>query len=242
MTQLLKRFGGVRRERGDGDFLRLKTELTNVSTALEATVKGLEALSEDTTRLFGSVQRFANDFHSLYPSDDRVRRLGAAAVDSTSRLEVEGSPYTERVAELERGVRAYLAEIQNLERELAKVAVRRREVEVVGRRAERTETKRGPGDERTVAARKLAEEKKRVYGQLADALKGRLVSTHEKHARVFEMAYTAYMLRLDGNLKVMEQHTRPHRLHALKIEKVTARKRTASNLSKQQSWHAGDIV
>lgn len=241
MTQILKRIG-VRRDRGDGELTRLKTELANVTTALEASVSGLETLSSDTTRLYESVQRFARDFHSLYPSEDGVRRLGASTVESTTRLEVSASPCEMRVMELERGVRAYLAEIRNLQSELVKVTAKKRDVDLVTRRAERLESRRQRTDDnRSVIARKLADEKTQTYNRLVDALRNRLISTHEKHARVFQQVYTAYMLRLHGNLSVFDRFTRPHRLHAIKLDKLAAMKNFSNSfLVKQQSWHAGD--
>jgi hypothetical protein len=67
----------LRREKNiDPEFQKIKTQLANVATALEACLRGLETVSADYQRLYKGVASFANDFYSLYPSEDDVRRLG----------------------------------------------------------------------------------------------------------------------------------------------------------------------
>lgn len=236
MTMWMKRLGARKERGGDPEFQRLKTELTNVATALETAVRGLETLSADVTRVFGSVSKFANDFHSLYPSDDAVRRLGAAAVQSTDHLIEDAIPHADRIADLERGMRAYLAEIDGLRREFRVVAAARAEADTARDRYERLANRRAPDEARCAHARALADDRARAHRAIIRSLQARLASTYRKHAAVFQTAYTAYMLRLDASIRMLDKHMRPHRAHALKLDKTLAR----IQLPKSPSMHAGD--
>lgn len=232
----MKRLGARKERAFDPEFQRLKTELTNVATALEAAVRGLESLSGDMTRVFGGVAKFASDFHSLYPSDDGVRRLGEAAVTSTDRLSdaaATDAPHAARIADLERGMRAYLAEIDGLRREFRSVAAARAEADAARDRAERLASRRAPDEARCAHARTLAEDRARAYTAVMRALHSRLASTYRKHGSVFQAAYAAYMLRLDSSVRLLDKHMGAHRAHAFKLEKSLGR----TGLSRSPSLH-----
>jgi hypothetical protein len=210
----------------DPEFLKVKTQLANVATALEACVRGLETLSEDYQRLYKGISTFANDFYSLYPSEDDVRRLGKATVGSADALldAVESrpldSPETASIYQIDRQIKAYLQEIRTMQAEFKTIASAKAEFESAQARLERIDARGRPSDQdRRAYFYDVAENRRLVYETMLEALTRRLGSTYNKHAQVFQAAWTAYILRLEDGKNMLEQHMRPHRSFARRLEK-----------------------
>lgn len=220
----------IRRDRGhDPEFHKVKTQLSNVATALEACVAGLEALTADYDRLYHGLRKFANDFYSLYPSEDDVRRLGESTVTSADRLledlrsrSVE-SPQNASIHIIDRQIKAYLQEIRNLQKEFKNVAAARAEFETQRDRYERSEGRRGYDDDRRAFMRDQVDMRRQVYETTLTALTNRLGSTYNKHAQVFQAAWTAYILKLDEGRSLLDRHLRSHRSYAKRLEKDVLR-------------------
>lgn len=220
----------IRRDRGhDPEFHKVKTQLSNVATALEACVAGLETLTADYDRLYTGVRKFANDFYSLYPSNDEVRRLGESTVTSADRLleDVKSrsldNAQNSSIHIIDRQIKAYLQEIRNLQKEFKKVATARADYESERDRFDRTEGRRGYGDDRRALLREQVDMRRQVYETTLRALTNRLSSTYNKHAQVFQAAWTAYVLRLDEGRSVLDKHLRSHRSYAKRLEKDVLR-------------------
>lgn len=222
---------GIRRERAhDPEFYKIKTQLSNVSTALEACVAGLETLTRDYDRLYEGVRKFANDFYSLYPSDDDVRRLGEATVTSADNLiedvgsrALDSSAGNASIHVITRQIKAYLMQIQALQREFKKVAATRSEYESLRDRYDRMESRRGGDENRRAWMYDQVQERRQVYETTLRALTSRLSSTYNKHAQVFQAAWTAYILRLDDGKSLLDKHLRPHKSYAKRLEKDVLR-------------------
>lgn len=231
MNSLMRKLAplGIRRDRGhDPEFHKVKTQLSNVATALEACVAGLETLNADYDRLYTGVRKFANDFYSLYPSNDEVRRLGESTVSSADRLLEDVKCRTvdtknTSIHIIDRQIKAYLQEIRNLQKEFKKVAQARQEYESERDRVERAEGRRGMDDERRAWMRDQVEVRRQVYETTLRALTNRLSSTYNKHAQVFQAAWTAYILRLDEGRGLLDKHLRSHRSYAKRLEKDVLR-------------------
>lgn len=220
----------IRRDRGhDPEFHKVKTQLSNVATALEACVAGLETLTADYDRLYTGVRKFANDFYSLYPSNDEVRRLGESTVNSADRLledvkcrSLDGSQNSS-IHIIDRQIKAYLQEIRNLQKEFKKVAAARSDYETERDRFERSEGRRGFDDDRRAMMHEQVEMRRQVYETTLRALTNRLSSTYNKHAQVFQAAWTAYILQLDDGRSLLDKHLRSHRSYAKRLEKDVLR-------------------
>lgn len=228
MTGWMKRLAplGIRKERTvDPEFYKIKTQLTNVATALEACVQGLDSITKDYDRLYEGVRRFASDFYSLYPTDDEVRKLGESTVNSVERLIEDSStralnsPECANIYIIDRQIKAYLQEIRVLQKEFKKVATARTEYENLRERYDRMEGRRGMDDDRRAWTYEQVEERRRVYQTTMRSLTKRLSSTYNKHAQVFQAAWTAYMLRLDNGRGLLDKHLRTHRSYAKRLEK-----------------------
>lgn len=214
----------------DPEFLKVRTQLANVATALEACLKGLESVSADYNRLFKGVSTFANDFYSLYPSEDGVRRLGKATVVSSEALLSEVSsrsldaPETVSIHVIDRQIRAYLQEIRTMQAEFKKIATAKSEADSAQARVERMDARNRPVDEDKRAwLYDQADERRAVYETMLQALTNRLASTYNKHSQVFQAAWTAYMLRLEDGKRMLEKHMRSHRTFAKRLEKDVVR-------------------
>lgn len=232
MNSLIRRLAplGQRRERGhDPEFHKVKVQLANVATALEACVSGLETLTADYDRLYTGVRKFANDFYSLYPSDDEVRKLGESTVNCADRLLEDAKcrtfemPRNTSIHIIDRQIKAYLSEIRNLQKEFKKVSVAKSEYEGERDRYERSEGRRGYDEERRGIMREGVERSRKVYETTFAALTKRLDSTYRKHAQVFQAAWTAYVLRLDEGRSLLDKHLRNHRAYAKRLEKDVLR-------------------
>jgi hypothetical protein len=210
----------------DPEFLKVKTQLANVATALEACVRGLEELSEDYRRLYKGISSFANDFYSLYPSEDDVRRLGKATVSSADALldavdkRALDAPETASIYQIDRQIKAYLQEIRTMQAEFKNIASAKAEWESAQGRLERLDARGRPSDQdRRTYFYDLAENRRLVYETMLEALTRRLASTYNKHAQVFQAAWTAYILRLEDGKGLLEKHMRQHRAYAKRLEK-----------------------
>lgn len=203
----------------DPSFDRMATQLSNVAVALQACLTWLGTLSADYDRLYSNVASFATDFYSLYPSEDSVRRLGKATVASTDALLASASTPSEAssVHTIERQIRAYLSEIHGLQGEMKKIGVVRSGMERAGARLERADA-RGGDDSKRGGLVEVLREKQAVYETMLAALTTRLESTYEKHAMVFQAAWTAYVLRLEDGKDLLEKHMKGHRGLAKKLE------------------------
>lgn len=220
---------GIRRDRGhDPEFHKVKTQLSNVATALEACVEGLETLTKDYDRLYTGVRKFANDFYSLYPSNDEVRRLGESTVTSADHLLEDvkhralDAPENASIHIIDRQIKAYLQEIRNLQKEFKKVATARSEYEGERDRYERAE-RRGADEDRLAMLHDAVEMKRSIYETTLRALTNRLSSTYNKHSQVFQAAWTAYILKLDDGRSLLDKHLRSHRSYAKRLEKDVLR-------------------
>lgn len=232
MTSWMRKLAplGMRKERGhDAEFHKVKTQLSNVATALEACVTGLETLTADYDRLYTGVRKFANDFYSLYPSNDEVRRLGESTVNSADRLledvkcrSFDAPKNVSSVHIIDRQIKAYLQEIRNLQKEFKKVAQTRAEYESEKDRYERGE-RRGMDDDRRAYMKEQVDMRRQVYETTLRALTNRLSSTYNKHAQVFQAAWTAYILKLDEGRSLFDKHLRSHRSYAKRLEKDVLR-------------------
>lgn len=218
----------IRRDRShDPEFHKVKTQLTNVATALEACVRALQALQRDYDRLYSGVRKFANDFYSLYPSNDEVRRLGESTVTSADALltdlhNAHAAPQNATIHIIDRQINAYLQEIRNLQKEFKNVAIQRADFEAESDRCDRYE-RRGVDDDRRAALRHQMNAKKTLYEATLRGLTHRLASTYNKHAQVFQAAWTAYVLRLDEGKTLLDKHLRSHRSYAKRLEKDVLR-------------------
>lgn len=219
----------LRRDRiHDSEFDKVKTQLNNVATALQACVDALTTVTNDYNRLYEGVHKFANDFYSLYPSDDPVRRLGESTVMNADALRQDAKdraldePTVASVHAIDRHIRAYLTEIRNLQKEFRKVSSARIDYEVEVERAERAE-RRGADDNRLQAIQENVRSRKQIYDTTLSALTRRLASTYDKHAQVFQAAWTAYILKLDDGSALLDRHMRSHRAYAKKIQKDVLR-------------------
>jgi hypothetical protein len=221
----------TRREKNlDPEFQKTKTQLANVATALEACLRGLEDLSADYDRLFKGVASFATDFYSLYPSEDNVRRLGKATVASADGLILDvqsrplDAPETASIHTIERQIRGYLLEIQTLQGEMKKVSAARAEWDSAQGRLDRLDARGRASDENKRAWMcDQVEDRRAVYETMLQALSSRLASTYNKHAQVFQAAWTAYILRMEDGKNMLEKHMRPHRAYAKRLEKDVVR-------------------
>ncbi|PXF43357.1 hypothetical protein BWQ96_06920 [Gracilariopsis chorda] len=218
----------IRRDRShDPEFHKVKTQLSNVATALEACVHGLEALQRDYDRLYSGVRKFANDFYSLYPSNDEVRRLGESTVNSADALlqDVQtrmNAPENGTIHIIDRQIKAYLQEIRNLQKEFKNVANQRADFEAERDRYDRYE-RRGMDEDKRAILREQMNAKKTLYEATLRGLTHRLGSTYNKHAQVFQAAWTAYVLRLDEGKSLLDKHLRSHRSYAKRLEKDVLR-------------------
>lgn len=220
---------GIRKERShDAEFHKVKTQLSNVATALEACVAGLETLTADYDRLYTGVRKFANDFYSLYPSNDEVRRLGESTVSSADRLLEDvkcrsvDAPKNVSIHIIDRQIKAYLQEIRNLQKEFKRVTQTRAEYESEKDRYERGE-RRGMDDDRRAYMKEQVDMRRQVYETTLSELTNRLSSTYNKHAQVFQAAWTAYILKLDEGRSLFDKHLRSHRSYAKRLEKDVLR-------------------
>ena len=220
---------GIRRDRGhDPEFHKVKTQLNNVATALEACVEGLETLTSNYDRLYSGIRKFANDFYSLYPSNDDVRRLGESTVTSADRLLEDvkcralDAPESASIHIIDRQIKAYLQEIRNLQKEFKKVASARAAYENERDRLERAE-RRGVDEDRHAVIHDQMEMKRQIYETTLRSLTNRLSSTYNKHAQVFQAAWTAYVLKLDDGRSLLDKHLRSHRSYAKRLEKDVLR-------------------
>lgn len=216
----------LRREKGhDPEFHKVKTQLTNVATALEACVSALEALSADYDRLYRGLHKFAHDFYSLYPSDDPVRRLAAATVASADSLlaDAKPDPAPTSIALIDRQIKAYLQEIRTLQKEFKRVAVARADFEAERDRFERADARRGTDPDRRAAMRREVDVRRKIYETTLSSITNRLASTYNKHAQVFQAAWTAYVLRIDQGRSLLDRHFRNHRSYAKRLEKDVLR-------------------
>lgn len=219
----------LRRDRfHDPEFHKIKTQLTNVATALQACIDALATLNSDYDRLYSGLHKFANDFYSLYPSNDPVRRLGEATVSSTEALVHDADardlsdPTLASVHAIDRNIKAYLAEIRNLQKEFKNVAAARIDYEVERDRLDRAD-RRGADDDRRSMIEDHMHTRKQIYDTTLSSLTNRLSSTYNKHAHVFQAAWTAYMLKVDDGRNLLDKHMRSHRAYAKKIEKNVVR-------------------
>lgn len=218
-----------RRERThDPEFHKVKTQLTNVATALEGCVQGLETLTRDYDRLYNGVRKFANDFYSYYPTNDQVRRLGESTVTSADRLLEDlksralDDPESASIHIIDRQIKAYLQEIRNLQKEFKKVASSRADYESERDRLDRGE-RRGMDDTRRQSLQDLVDSKRTIYETMLRALTNRLGSTYNKHAQVFQAAWTAYILKLDDGRTLLHKHLHSHTTYAKRLEKDVLR-------------------
>lgn len=234
-----------RRERNDDpQFQKVKVQLANVATALEACTAGLETITSDYTRLYKGISQFATDFYSLYPSEDGVRKLGKATVESAESLiqDVENraldSPELASIHAIDRQIKAYLSEIRTMQAEFKKVAAARHDWETAHSRLERTQARNKPGDEdRRAWLADQTQERRVVYETMLDSLTRRLASTYNKHSQVFQAAWTAYILRLEDGKNMLEVHMRSHRSYAKRLEKDVLRMQlgTIDDLENQEN-------
>lgn len=207
----------------DAEFDKVKTQLNNVATALQACVDSLKTVSDDYTRLYDGVHKFANDFYSLYPTDDDVRRLGETTVTDADALRQDArdraldDPGIASVHAIDRHIRAYLSEIRNLQKEFKKVTSARIDYDVEVERLERAE-RRGFDDSKIMAIQDQVKTRKQIYDTTLAALTRRLASTYDKHAHVFQAAWTAYILKLDDGMSLLDRHIKTHRAYAKKIQ------------------------
>lgn len=213
----------------DPEFQKVKTQLENVATALEACLKGLEAISADYDRLYQGVAAFANDFYSLYPSEDDVRRLGKATVASADGMLLDvksralDHPDTASIHTIDRQIRGYLAEITTLQGEMKKISAARADWDSAQGRLERFDARNKPdGDKRNWLCDQV-EERRAVYDTMLQSVTNRLASTYNKHSQVFQAAWTAYILRLEDGKATLEKHMKPHRAYARRLEKDVVR-------------------
>ncbi|CAN8070926.1 unnamed protein product [Agarophyton chilense] len=226
----MRKFGSlnIRRDRAhDPEFHKAKTQLSNVATALEACVDALDTLQRDYDRLYSGVRKFANDFYSLYPSNDEVRRMGECTVNSADRLleDVQSrvnAPENTTIHIIDRQIKAYLQEIRNLQKEFRNVAHQRADYEAERDRLDRAE-RRGVDDDRRTYLHDQMSNKKTLYEATLRGITHRLDSTYNKHAQVFQAAWTAYILRLDEGKSLLDKHLRSHRSHAKRLEKDVLR-------------------
>lgn len=219
----------LRRDRiHDTEFDKVKTQLNNVATALQACVDALSTVTSDYNRLYGGVRKFANDFYSLYPSDDSVRRLGESTVQNADALCEDSKdralddPSVASVHAIDRHIRAYLSEIRNLQKEFKKVTSSRIDYEVEVERLERAE-RRGFDENKVNNIHDTLKIKKNIYDTTLAALTRRLASTYDKHGHVFQAAWTAYILKLDDGAALLDKHMKSHRAYAKKIQKDVLR-------------------
>lgn len=215
----------LRRERAyDPEFHKVKTQLANVATALEACICGLDTLTRDYDRLYTGLRKFANDFYSLYPSEDEVRHLGEATVTSADQLleDVNNKLESTSVYIIDRQIRAYLTEIKNLQKEFRKVAKAKSDYESEKERLARAD-RRGVDEDRRTGIYDTMHMRKQIYETTLSALTNRLSSTYNKHSQVFQAAWTAYILKLDDGRVVLDRHLRAHRNYAKKVEKDVVR-------------------
>lgn len=225
----------LRRDRiHDAEFDKVKTQLTNVATALQACVDALSTVTSDYNRLYEGVHKFANDFYSLYPSDDAVRRLGESTVMNADALRQDAKdralddPTVASIHAIDRHIRAYLTEIRNLQKEFKKVSSARIDYEVEMERLERAE-RRGADENRLETLQDQLKTRKQIYDTTLAALTRRLGSTYDKHAHVFQAAWTAYILKVDDGAALLDRHMRSHRAYAKKIQKDVLRMQPSSN-------------
>lgn len=219
----------LRRDRiHDAEFDKVKTQLNNVATALQACVDALKTVSDDYARLYSGVHKFANDFYSLYPTDDDVRRLGEATVGNAEALKEDAQaraldePSVASVHAIDRHIRAYLTEIRNLQKEFKKVTSARIDYDVEVERLERAE-RRGADDGKISSIQDQLRTRKQIYDTTLSALTRRLASTYDKHGHVFQAAWTAYILKLDDGMALLDRHMKTHRAYAKKIHKDVLR-------------------
>lgn len=215
----------MRRDRvHDAEFDKVKTQLSNVATALQACVEALSTVTSDYRRLYAGINKFANDFYSLYPTDDDVRRLGESTVRDSNALVQDANdraldePAVASVHAIDRHIHAYLAEIRNLQREFKKVSSARVDYEIEMDRLERA-GRRGADDGRMSYIRDQVKARKQIYDSILHALTSRLESTYRKHSHVFQAAWTAYLLKVDDGAMLMERHLRAHRAFAKKMQR-----------------------
>jgi hypothetical protein len=220
-----------RREKNiDPEFQKVKTQLANVATALEACLHGLETVSADYQRLYKGVSSFANDFYSLYPSEDEVRRLGKSTVASADALILDvksralDAPETASIYTIDRQIKAYLQEIRTMQGEFKNISIAKAEWDSAQARLERIEARNRPSDngKREWLADQV-DERRNVYDTMLQALTRRLASTYNKHSQVFQAAWTAYILRLEDGKTMLEKHMRSHRTYAKRLEKSVVR-------------------
>lgn len=225
----------LRRDRiHDSEFDKVKTQLNNVATALQACVDALSTVTADYNKLYDGVRKFASDFYSLYPSDDSVRRLGESTVQNADALCEDAAdralddPAVASVHAIDRHIRAYLTEIRNLQKEFKKVSCARIDYEVEVERLERAE-RRGLDESRIAAIQDQLKSRKQIYDTTLTSLTRRLAGTYEKHAHVFQAAWTAYVLKLDDGAALLDRHMRSHRAYAKKISKDVLRMQPSGN-------------
>lgn len=220
---------GRREKNLDPEFQKTKTQLANVATALQSCLRGLESLSDDYDRLYKGVASFANDFYSLYPSEDTVRRLGKATVASTDSLlhDVESRPLddpeTASIHTIERQIRGYLLEIQTLQGEMKKVGSARSEWDNAVGRLDRMDARNKADDNKRGYLCDQVEQRRVVYETMLQSLQARLASTYNKHSQVFQAAWTAYILRMEDGKNMLEKHMKCHRAYAKRLEKDVVR-------------------
>jgi hypothetical protein len=221
---------GRREKNVDPAFQKIKTQLANVATALDACLRGLDGLAADYDRLYKGVAAFATDFYSLYPSEDDVRRLGKATVASADSLLLDvksralDAPETASIHTIERQIRGYLLEIHTLQGEMKKVSAAKAEWDSAQARLDRLDARSKAADDNKRAwLCDQVDERQAVYDTMLQALTSRLASTYNKHAQVFQAAWTAYILRMEDGKNMLEKHMRCHRTYAKRLEKDVVR-------------------